>query len=284
MSATAALSAAAVADFATQGQPAYVTLTAALAIVTGLAALVAGLARLGFLAGFISEPVLKGFIVGLALTIVVGQLPKLFGVEKSEGDFFEQLWGLLGSLGDTDGPTLAIGLLSLALVLGLRRFAPVVPGSLVAVAAGVIVVEALDLAHGVAIVGTIDSGLPPVGLPDAPAADYLQLAGERASASPWSGSRRGWARPRPTRRATTTTSTRTASSSGSARPTSAPGWPAAWWSTAASPRPRSTAARARTARSPGSSSPRSPSSPCCSSPGSSRACPRRRSPRSWSRP
>jgi sulfate permease, SulP family len=174
MSATAALSAAAVADFATQGQPAYVTLTAALAIVTGIAALAAGLLRLGFLASFISEPVLKGFIVGLALTIIAGQLPKLFGVDKADGDFFEQIWGLLGNLGDTSAATLVIGLLSLAIVMGLRRFAPVVPGSLVAVAFGIVAVELLD--PDVDIVGTIDSGLPSVGLPDAPASDYLDLA------------------------------------------------------------------------------------------------------------
>jgi high affinity sulfate transporter 1 len=174
MSATAALSAAAVADFATQGQPAYVTLTAALAIVTGIAALAAGLLRLGFLASFISEPVLKGFIVGLALTIIAGQLPKLFGVDKGEGDFFEQIGDLLGNLGDTSVPTLLIGLVSLAIVMGLRRFAPVVPGSLVAVAFGIVIVELLD--PDVDIVGRIDSGLPSVGLPDAPASDYLDLA------------------------------------------------------------------------------------------------------------
>jgi sulfate permease, SulP family len=70
MSATAALSAAAVASMATQGEPAYVTLTTTLAIVAGIVTLAAGLLRLGFLANFISEPVLKGFIVGLALTII----------------------------------------------------------------------------------------------------------------------------------------------------------------------------------------------------------------------
>ena len=64
--------------------------TAALALVTGIVALVAGLLRLGFLASFISEPVLKGFIVGLALTIIIGQVPKLFGIEKGEGNFFQQ--------------------------------------------------------------------------------------------------------------------------------------------------------------------------------------------------
>ena len=109
---------------------------------------------------------LKGFIVGLALTIIAGQLPKLFGVDKGDGDFFEQMWDLLGNLGDTSAATLAIGLGSLLLVLGLRRFAPVVPGSLVAVAVGVVIVE-LASPDGVDIVGTIDSGLPPVGLPDA---------------------------------------------------------------------------------------------------------------------
>ena len=120
-------------------------LTPALASVTGVVALVAGLLRLGFIANFISEPVLKGFIVGLALTIIVGQVPKLFGVEKGEGDFFEQLWDLLGQLGDTQGHPGRRRCSSLAIVIGLRRVAPAVPGSLVAVIFGVVVVELFDL-------------------------------------------------------------------------------------------------------------------------------------------
>jgi sulfate permease, SulP family len=166
MSATAALSAATVADVVTAGSGTFAAMTAALAICAGVAALGAGLARLGFLAAFISEPVLKGFIVGLALTIVIGQLPKLFGVEKGSGDFFEQAWDLLRSLGDTHVLTLVVGLASLALVLGLRRLAPAVPGSLVAVLGSVLAVAVLGLDdHGVAIVGEIDSGLPSFGLP-----------------------------------------------------------------------------------------------------------------------
>jgi sulfate permease, SulP family len=121
--------------------------------------------------------VLKGFIIGLALTIVAGQLPELFGVEKGEGDFFEELWDLLTKLGDTSGLTLLVGLVSLALVLGLRRFAPAVPGSLVAVLFGIAAVGAFSLdEHGVAIVGHIDRGLPSLGLPGARADDYLKLA------------------------------------------------------------------------------------------------------------
>ena len=177
MSATAALSAAAVADVATQGSTGFAAHTVALALTTGLLALGAGLLRLGFLASFISEPVLKGFIIGLALTIVAGQLPDLLGVEGAGGNFFEKLWGVLADLGQTSATTLLVGLASLALVFGLRRFAPMVPGSLVAVLAGIAAVWLLDLdAHGVEIVGQIDSGLPALGVPEVAAADYLALA------------------------------------------------------------------------------------------------------------
>ena len=178
MSATAALSAATVAEFATQGSDKFVAFTAALAITTGLAALVAGLARLGFLANFISEPVLKGFIVGLALTIIMGQLPALFGVSKGSGNFFAKLWDLVTKLGDTSVTTLIVGVLSLAVVLGLKRVAPVVPASLAAVALGVVAVKALHLEdHGVDIVGPIESGLPSVGVPDVTTGDFADLVG-----------------------------------------------------------------------------------------------------------
>jgi high affinity sulfate transporter 1 len=176
MAATAALSAAVVAEVATQGTDEFVAFTTALAIAVGVLALIAGLLRLGFLASFISEPVLKGFIIGLALTIIAGQLPKIFGVEKTEGNFFEQIWGLLGELGNTNGWTLLVGLVSLAIVVGLKEALPVIPGSLVAVLLGILAVVLFGLdEHGVAIVGQIESGLPSLGLPDAQFEDYLSL-------------------------------------------------------------------------------------------------------------
>lgn len=176
MSATAALSAATVADYATAGTNRFVALTVAVAICTGLAALIAGLARLGFLASFISEPVLKGFIVGLALTIIIGQVPKLFGVKAGSGDFFEKLWHLLRSLGDTSATTVAVGGASLAVVLGLRRLAPKLPGSLIAVLASIAAVHVLDLQrHDVEIVGHIASGLPSFCFPDVSASSLGQL-------------------------------------------------------------------------------------------------------------
>ena len=177
MSATAALSAATVGDLVAGSGGEFVAMTAALAIATGIAALLAGLLRLGFLASFISEPVIKGFIIGLALTIVIGQVPKLIGVEKEAGDFFEQLWGVITELGDVSGLTLTVGLGSLAVVLGLRRFAPQIPGSLVAVALGIAAVELFGLDdEGLDIVGTIESGLPSLGTPNVSLSDYGDLA------------------------------------------------------------------------------------------------------------
>ena len=120
---------------------------------------------------------LKGFIIGLALTIIVGQLPKLFGVDKVEGDFFEELVGFLGSLGSTHLPTLIVGLISLAIVVGLKEVAPVVPGSLVAVGFGIAAVWIFDLDDiGIDIVGPIQPGLPTFGLPSLALSDYLAIA------------------------------------------------------------------------------------------------------------
>lgn len=178
MSATAALSAGIVGDLAAGGSDRYIALITALAVVTGLLGIAAGLARLGFFASFISEPVLKGFIVGLALTIMVGQLPKLFGVPKEHGDFFEQLAAVIHQLPNINVPTLLVGAASLVLVLLLRRWLPLVPGALIAVGLGIAAVALFHLdAKGVAIVGQIDAGLPHLGLPHVPAGDYLTLVG-----------------------------------------------------------------------------------------------------------
>lgn len=181
-SATAALSAATVADIATAGSPEYVQLTAALALSIGLAALIAGLLRLGFLANFISEPVLKGFVIGVALTIIIGQVPKLLGVEKGPGEFFEQLWSLLGELGSISGATLAVGSVSLAVVLALKRLAPRIPASLIVVLGSIACAELLNFAdHGIQLVGPIASGLPDVGVPDISWDQFAALIGAGAA-------------------------------------------------------------------------------------------------------
>ncbi len=176
MSATAALSAAAVGSMVAGNSGLYATLTATLAVTAGILALFFGVARLGFIANFISEPVLKGFIIGLALTIMIGQVPKLFGVSKGDGDFFSQLVHVIGHLGDTNGWTLVVGATSLVVVLVLRKVAPVVPGSLAVVLLAILVAKVANLDHhGVELVGHIDRGLPHYGFPDAPLHDYVDL-------------------------------------------------------------------------------------------------------------
>ena len=137
--------------------------------------------RLGFLASFISEPVLKGFIIGLALTIMIGQLPDLIGVDKGSGSFFEKLWTLLGNIPDADPLATAVGLGSLVALFALRRFLPLLPGSLLVALASIALVALLDLdQHGLEIVGHIDAGLPALGLPDVAWDDFATSSPARS--------------------------------------------------------------------------------------------------------
>ena len=138
--------------------------------------LLAGLLHLGFIAQFLSRPVMEGFVFGLAIFVTVKQLPKLFGVPKGEGNSVQQLVHLITHLGDTSAVTLAIGAGALGLLVAVERFAPRVPGGLLVLILGIGISTALNLAqHGVATVGTVPSGLPSVGLPDISAGDIATL-------------------------------------------------------------------------------------------------------------
>ncbi len=134
----------------------YAALSAALAILCGIVFLLLGKFRMGFLSQFLSTAVQTGFLVGLGLTIMVGQLFKVFGISSIDGPFYKQAWHLVTHLDETSGWTLAIGGLSLAALLVLPKLAPGIPSALVMVAASIMVVTVLDLADkGVAIVGTV---------------------------------------------------------------------------------------------------------------------------------
>jgi sulfate permease, SulP family len=148
------------------GQDDYLANAAALVLFVGGLSLLAGVCRLGFIAQFLSRPVVEGFVFGLAIFVTVKQLPKLFGISGGEGDTFRQLGHVIAHLGDTNGPTLVIGAAALALLFGLERFAANVPGGLVALVLGIVVSGAFDLStHGVAIVGKVPSGFPSVSVP-----------------------------------------------------------------------------------------------------------------------
>jgi high affinity sulfate transporter 1 len=153
----------------------YIALSAALALVVGLALIVLGLCQLGFVADFLSKSVVAGFIFGLAITIIVRQAPKLFGVPGGSGAVLQQLVQLLTQLEQTNPWTFAVGGGTLALLLTLRRFAPRVPGGLIALILGIAVSSVFHLvAHGVSVVGRAPAGLPApsfphVGLAELPA-------------------------------------------------------------------------------------------------------------------
>jgi sulfate permease, SulP family len=175
-SSVAVMSAATVAPLAAGDGARYLALSAALALVTGLILVAGGIARLGFVAEFIARPVLAGYFIGLALTIILTQLPALLGIPAVKGGFFEKLWEIVGELGEISWRTAAIGIASLVLVLVLQGLVPGAPGALVAVVFGVLVSRALDLPDkGVAVVGPLPKALPTLGLPDVPLADYRRI-------------------------------------------------------------------------------------------------------------
>ena len=175
-SGVAVLTAATVAPLAAGDVGTYLALSSALALVTGLFLMVAGFARLGFVAEFLARPVLVGYFIGLALTIVVGQVPALLGISSSTGGFFDKLWDVVGELGQIDWWTAIVGVSSLALVIGLHVVAPRVPGALIAVIAGVAAARLLDLSDkDVALLGPLPSSLPDLGLPDIPFGDFQRV-------------------------------------------------------------------------------------------------------------
>ncbi|MGB3097856.1 MAG: sulfate permease [Solirubrobacterales bacterium] len=140
---------------------------ALLALIAGGLLLAAGLLRLGFIADFLSGPVLTGFTAAAALVIIANQLPKLFGIEIDAESFFETLWEVVKALGETSAPTLALGAGAIFLLLVMQRWLPRLPASLIVVVLGIAAVSVLDLeAEGVAVVGEVPAGLPGLEIPD----------------------------------------------------------------------------------------------------------------------
>lgn len=161
-SSTSIMIAAALAPLLAVNPDRYGVYLAALVISVGLIFLVAGLLRMGFIANFMSEPVMTGFVFGLAVYIAVHQLPKVFGVPKGEGDTLQQLWHVISELGKTNWYTFAIGAGAFILLFVLHKWAPRIPGALVVLVLGIVAVTVFDLAakHGVSIAGDIPGACP----------------------------------------------------------------------------------------------------------------------------
>jgi high affinity sulfate transporter 1 len=146
---------------------ALLTASATLTLLVGAALLLAWLLRLGFVANFISEPVLVGFRAGIGLIIVVDQVPKLLGLHFARGSFLQNALATVHDLPATSRATLAVGLATIVLLLALRRFLPRVPAPLLAAAAATAAAFFLNLRdRGVDLVGPMPQGLPSLTLPD----------------------------------------------------------------------------------------------------------------------
>ncbi len=157
-----------------------IALASMLALIVGAVMIAAGIARLGFVADLLSKPTQIGYMNGLALTILVGQLPKLFGFSIDANGLIPEARGFVHGLahGEAVAAAAAVGLISLGLILVLGRLLPRIPGVLVAVLISIAAAVAFNLGdHGVSLVGTLPKGFPPLTFPS-PVSDFpLLVAG-----------------------------------------------------------------------------------------------------------
>jgi high affinity sulfate transporter 1 len=139
----------------------YLALMVILTLMTGVFYVVAGISRLGFIANFLSQPILTGYLNGIALIIIAGQLQKLFGYSGEAEEFFPKLTEFIDKLDHSHLPTLVLGLSLLAGLIVLRRMSPKLPAALIVVVAGIAVVVTFGLDQsGVAVLGSVPAGLP----------------------------------------------------------------------------------------------------------------------------
>ena len=157
-----------------------IALASMLAIIVGAIMTVAAVAKLGFIADLISKPTMIGYMNGLALTILVGQLPKLFGFKVEADGFLGELTGFIKGLahGEAVAAAAAVGIAGIAVILVLQRWLPKVPAVLIMVVLAIASTTVFKLAdHGVSLVGVLPKGFPPLTIPDVHVADLWLLFG-----------------------------------------------------------------------------------------------------------
>src|SRR6516164_9554357 len=155
-----------------------IALASMLAIIVGAIMVVGAVAKLGFIADLISKPTMIGYMNGLALTILVGQLPKLFGFKIDADSFLGELTGFVKGLahGEAVAAAAAVGIAGIALILVLQHWLPKVPAVLIMVVLAIAATTVFNLAdHGVSLVGVLPKGFPPLTIPHVRAADLGPL-------------------------------------------------------------------------------------------------------------
>ncbi len=174
--AIAAVSASVVALWAAAGSNEWIAYTATLAVCAGLVYILLGLLRMGWISHFLSGAVLGGFVFGFGIGLIVDQTPKILGVPKASGSYFQVLIGVINSLPETSIPTLIVGVLSIILLLIFRRFMPKLPRTIIVVVLGILASALLGLEnYGISIVGPIPTGLPSLTWPTLPPASLTSI-------------------------------------------------------------------------------------------------------------
>jgi SulP family sulfate permease len=181
-SATAAILASMLIAIAPLGSPDYVGLTSLTALVVAVMLVLARVFRLGFLADFLSRSALIGFLTGVGVQVAGGELSGLFGLAKEGHDAFTQVVSTIERLGSAHAGTLTVALAVLAVIVACERFAPRIPGALLAVIGAIAASASLDLAaRGIATIGAVPSGLPSLALPPLHLAELAQVVACAAS-------------------------------------------------------------------------------------------------------
>lgn len=175
--ATCAIVAAVVIPLAGSDPTRYISLTMTLAMIAGLFCIMAGVLRLGFLTNFLARPILSGYLNGIAICIISGQLGRLFGFSLKPTGFFRLMAEFVSKLGETHGLTLALSLGAIVLLRLLKRLTPKLPAPLLVVGLGIVVSLFFNLGErGVALLGTIPAGLPKLMIPHIGVSDLGPLA------------------------------------------------------------------------------------------------------------
>jgi high affinity sulfate transporter 1 len=167
---------AAVAPLAAGDPLRYAALAATTALLAGLICVAAGIARLGFIANYVSQPILTGYMAGVSLLVIGGQLGRLFGFKVAADNFFLQVLEVLRRWQETNWLTLTLGIGSIALLFWLKRRWPRLPSPLLLMAAAILISSVFSLsARGVAVVGAIPAGLPRIAWPAFGLGDFAAL-------------------------------------------------------------------------------------------------------------
>jgi sulfate permease, SulP family len=174
----AAVTAPVVALYVASSSPEYLPTVIALTLCVGVVYVLLGVLGMGWISNFLAKAVLEGFVFAVGFGLIVDQLPKILGIPKAGGSYWDVFVGVVKDVGSTNAATLAVGAVAVGLLLVVRFIAPKLPRAFIVVALGIVAASALDLAgHGVELVGKVPTGLPSIALPTGFSVDqWLSMA------------------------------------------------------------------------------------------------------------